>query len=314
MKWFAQAPSNIALIKYMGKNDAKRNIPYNSSLSYTLEDLQSFVEIESHNGTDDFWEPLEVPAAHPFDLHEKAQARFLAFFAQLKKHFQYEGGFTVRSYNNFPTSAGLASSASSFAALTKATARAMIDLKKIPEPSMTELAQLSQQGSGSSCRSFFAPWCIWNESGIQSVELPYEKLIHQAIIVDHEEKEIPSSEAHQLVRTSPLYEKRKQHTESRLKELTLALQNQDWQTARTLVWQEFMEMHEMFATCDTPFAYITERTQQVLDYFHDYWQQHNDGPLITMDAGPNVHLLYRADQNAMALEIKQKLLNDYDVI
>ncbi len=66
MQWFAQAPANIALIKYMGKKDQESNTPDNPSLSYTLPNLLSFVELESYAGKKDLWEPLETPGADLF--------------------------------------------------------------------------------------------------------------------------------------------------------------------------------------------------------------------------------------------------------
>ena len=91
MKWFAQAPANIALIKYMGKTQLEGNIPANPSLSYTLNDLLSFVEIEPHSGHADTWEPLDLPgdATHTFKLSDAAQQRYLAHLNYLKRQFNY---------------------------------------------------------------------------------------------------------------------------------------------------------------------------------------------------------------------------------
>ena len=110
MEWFAQAPSNIALIKYMGKKDIENNIPINSSLSYTLNNLLSSVMLETHPGKKDFWEPLDTPGSLKFVLSNDAQDRFLRHLARLKAQVNYSGAFIVRSSNNFPHSSGLASS------------------------------------------------------------------------------------------------------------------------------------------------------------------------------------------------------------
>lgn len=155
MQWFSQAPSNIALIKYMGKKDEVHNIPDNASLSYTLNNLLSSVVLETTSGRKDFWEPLEIPGAGTFILSPSAQNRFLEHLARLKEYFLFSGAFIVRSSNNFPHSSGLASSASSFAALTKCGMLALSELTNKPLPSIEIQAQLSRLGSGSSCRSFF---------------------------------------------------------------------------------------------------------------------------------------------------------------
>ena len=174
MSWFAQAPANIALIKYMGKKDRQKNIPDNPSLSYTLNNLLTDVELERNTGSCDVWEPLEPN----FVLSTAAQERFLRHLTHLKAYFNYQGHFTVRSRNNFPHSSGLASSASSFAALTKCAVSALSDITQTPPPSVEMQANFSREGSGSSCRSFFSPWAIWDEETVTPIELPYMSLIH----------------------------------------------------------------------------------------------------------------------------------------
>jgi diphosphomevalonate decarboxylase len=88
MQWFAQAPANIALIKYMGKKDSEHNIPTNPSLSYTLNNLLSSVVVETHSAKKDFWEPLDTPGAPPFALSSQGQERFLRHLARIKDYFQ----------------------------------------------------------------------------------------------------------------------------------------------------------------------------------------------------------------------------------
>src|SRR3990167_7702102 len=126
MKWSTQAPSNIALIKYMGKTNAAENQPINASFSYTLDHLQTRIELEL--STTDKWEPLItenfiIPALSPTQ-----QDRFLRHLKVIKNYFGSTENFIVRSANNFPLSCGLASSASSFSALTQVAAQALSEL------------------------------------------------------------------------------------------------------------------------------------------------------------------------------------------
>lgn len=314
MKWFAQAPANIALIKYMGKADEAHNLPSNPSLSYTLNDLLSFVEIESNHGKEDFWEALAMPAGLPFSLTEAQQEKFLNHMRFLKEQFGYDKGFTVRSCNNFPADSGLASSASSFAALTKATLRAICDLKQIPALDDSEMAKLSREGSGSSCRSFFPEWVLWDGDAVQPIELPYHNLIHHVVIVEHEGKKVPSSKAHQRVQSSPEFAGRGERAKQRLAALTQALLEKNWERSFQIVWDEFQDMHNLFETAAEPFRYKTDASEKVLADIQRYWDAKGDGPLTTMDAGANVHLLFRGDQKAEAEIIKEKFLYHYDVI
>lgn len=315
MQWFAQAPANIALIKYMGKKDKDNNIPDNPSLSYTLNNLLTNVMLETHSGKKDFWEPLEIPGALPFTLSVAAQTRFLGHLAHLKTYFNFSGGFIVRSSNNFPHSSGLASSASSFAALTKCACLALSELTQKPLPTVAIQANLSRQGSGSSCRSFFSPWALWDDEQVNAIELPYPELVHQVIVISHDEKEVPSSEAHQRIRTSPHYATRSERAKLNLETLLLAMQKKDWATAYHVCWDEFQDMHHLFTTCEKFFSYMSDKTNDVLSDLQNLWQREGDGPIITMDAGPNIHVLYRPEQADMARRFKQDyLIGNYDVL
>jgi diphosphomevalonate decarboxylase len=315
MQWFAQSPSNIALIKYMGKKDNESNLPDNPSLSYTLNDLVSDVELESYTGKKDFWEPLEMPGAEPMVLTLAEQQRFLQHLARIKAYFQYTGAFIVRSTNNFPHSIGLASSASSFAALTKCTVLALSELCAKPLPSIEEQAQLSMQGSGSSCRSFFSPWALWQEDKLAAIELPYAQLQHEVIIISHNEKQVSSRQAHQRVKTSPSYPERSERAKENLQHLLSVLREKDWQNAFRICWHEFQDMHYLFSTSVPPFHYMTEKSLEALRSLLDLWNRKGDGPIVTMDAGPNIHLLYRPDQAELAHEFKLNyLIGNYDVL
>jgi len=314
MKWVDHAPANIALIKYMGKEDEANNVPSNPSLSYTLDNLSTYVELESYTNSHDIWEPLDIPGFGTFDLPKEGQQRFLNHLDYLKQHFAYEGQFICRSNNNFPSDNGLASSASSFAALTKCAIDAITELKNIEAPSIETIAKLSAHGSGSSCRSFFSPWTLWQNNDIKSVELPYPNLIHHVVIVNHEAKTVPSSEAHRRVITSPHFAGRAERAQGRLKLLLSHFEAKDWLEAHNIVWQEFMDMHQLFETASEPFSYMTDKTKLVLEKLKGFWGKNNDGPLVTMDAGPNIHLLFRPDQQDMAYRMQRGFLVDYDVI
>lgn len=314
-QWLGQAPSNIALIKYMGKIDGEMNIPSNPSLSFTLNELVSNVSLECYPGKHDFWEPLHTPGISEFELSEAAQTRFLKHLAFLKEKFQYTGAFIVRSCNNFPHSSGLASSASSFAALTKCAVLALGELTNTSLPSTEIQAQWSRIGSGSSCRSFFSPWALWNGEHVEGIDLPYEQLHHEVIIISHDVKKISSSEAHQRVQTSPMFKERGFRARQNLKQLLMALESKLWQDAFQICWREFQDMHALFTSCAKPFSYMSERTIEVLAHLERLWQREGDGPLVTMDAGPNVHVLYRLDQVEMARQFRQDyLIGNFDVL
>ncbi len=299
------APSNIALIKYMGKHENSGNKPTNASLSYTLENLRTYVRLTPVESMTDQWRPFVREDLMPLELSEKGQARFLAHFQNLKSRWEISQCFLIESANNFASDCGLASSASSFAALTLAAAEAF---QKIHPQAWGDdkkvLSELSRQGSGSSCRSLFGPWALWKEEYAQPMNLPVQNLSHMVILVEDAKKQVSSSEAHKRVTTSPRFTGRVERAELRLADLSQALQFEDWHMARQIVWDEFMDMHKLFETSQPPFSYMTEGSKKVLQDCQGFWNKWQDGPLVTMDAGANVHMLFRAEQKKMFEDYK----------
>lgn len=302
--WEASAPSNIALIKYMGKRPGG-NIATNSSLSWTLDHLRSFVQIEE--SSEDSWEPH--PAWPQIEMSEVGRNKYLAHLSLLKKYFSAENYyFKIRSGNNFPSDCGIASSASSFAALTLVSAQALSALTKKAMPTKEILADWSRQGSGSSCRSFFSGFVSWTERGVEPVESVIKNMYHQAVIVSGAKKQVSSSQAHQRVQTSLLMDGRDDRAQKRFDLLKSELQktNPDWKALFEITWADFWDMHALFETSSPAFGYMQSESVDVLQKTRRWWMDQNDGPLVTMDAGPNVHLLWRNEQKEMARAFSKK--------
>lgn len=306
----ASAPANIAVIKYMGKLDSQSNVPTNSSLSLTLDDLRTYVRISTQDEKvleQDQWKALERDGCEKPQLSQSSVERFLRHFKHLKKEWNIEKNFLIESCNNFPSDCGLASSASSFAALTMAAADMFQQLNPREDVGQAEVADLSRQGSGSSCRSFFGPWTLWHKEGVRPIEFPFYGLLHQVIVVSSSHKEVSSSQAHLRVASSALFHNRAERAERRLAEFIQAMQEKNWKSAYEICWAEFWDMHALFETSRAPFGYMQPSTLEALNFFKEMWRQEGDGPIVTMDAGANVHLIWRADQESFALKTLTQL-------
>ena len=297
--WEASAPSNLALIKYAGKKD-KSNLPLNPSLSYTLDHLITKVRITPWE-EEDRWASLKNKECFPIKLSDFSIKRFLDFFQFLKKTFQLSGSCLVQSANNFPAEIGAASSASSFCALTRAAHQMAMfcsgNLDFVESLTPSCLSIISRQGSGSSCRSFFSPWALWEEEGARPVTLPFSQLKHQLVLAGSESKEISSSEAHKQIIKSPVFEGRVERAHKRLAELLSALNEQEWKGCFEIVWEEFQDLHQLYESVGI--FYRNEKSYSILNKVKEFWKKEKDGPLVTMDAGASVHLLYRPDQMKM---------------
>lgn len=211
--------------------------------------------------------------------------------------------FLIRSGNDFPAACGIASSASSFAALTKAACH-IVSEQTGQTFSNEQMSQLSQKGSGSSCRSFFSHWSLWEDQGACAVDLPFQDLLHDVVVVSEDEKDVSSSQAHERVTSSLLFKGRTERASMRLEDLTKALQSQDWRQAMQITWAEFWDMHALFETSQPSFGYMSAKSLEVLECVQSIWKQNEDGPIVTMDAGPNVHLLWRKDQAGLRSQLK----------
>ena len=300
------APSNIALIKYMGKMEG--NIPTNGSLSYTLNHLTSRVRVSAHEGRDE-WRPLGS-----FEMDQKGQQRFLNFLGVLKQENNVKESFLIESSNNFPSDCGLASSASSFAALTKGVMEAFYQVGALSRRiSDEELSGISRKGSGSSCRSFFSPWAIWEGVQAEPFESALMDIEHRVVVVHSGKKKVSSSEAHRRVPTSLQFEGRTQRANDRLNTLKRALETGEWQDVYEITWADMWDMHNLFETSQPPFYYMLPESLNVLRRVQDQWTSHKMGPIVTMDAGANVHLLYQKDDSKTGLFVEE-LSQEFKVI
>jgi len=323
----AQAPSNIALIKYMGKKDSQRNVPENASVSLTLRSLCSLAELnqDSSQGNGVKWVP-EAPALGPNDFFRSRElivpkmgdagiARVLRHVERVRKALpeilgrwgmspaSETGQWILKCANTFPASSGIASSASSFAAISLAVASAGVkDLATFEKAWENEvelrraLAGISRMGSGSSCRSFEGPWVYWEaESAFEVSQVQLPEVAHFVVLVKSQPKKVSSSEAHLQVRSSPLWEGRVQRAEARMKSVLEGLQSNDWVLLSRTVWSEFWEMHSLFHTCSEPFSYWESGTIDALAWFAP-WIKSENPPIVTMDAGPNIHIIVEKSQ------------------
>lgn len=316
------APSNIALIKYMGKLEGSGNKPTNSSLSYTLNHLRSFVKITQFNaGTEDDWQPLltnqKSEKLDKIQLSETGKHKFLSHFNFLKNQWGIKNNFLIESANNFPSDCGLASSASSFAALTLAASEVFQKIKP-QSPSFYDVRQLSRWsrlGSGSSCRSFFSPWALWAGEGAEKIELPYQDLLHMVVIVEDTVKKVSSSEAHKKVVSSEMFKGRVERAQNRIQTLIHLLRSAKWTESYQIIWDEFWDMHLLFHTSRPAFFYINGGSLEVLNLCQNFWEVHKNGPLITMDAGANIHLLFRSQDLELMKNLSQLIqAKNYKII
>ncbi len=291
----AVAHPNIALVKYWGKRDLPLNLPAVSSLSLTLSGFSTRTTV--HWGA-----AADVLQLDGDAVQGKEAERVFRFLDRIDPD---RPPVEVASSNDFPRGAGLASSASGFAALAlAATAAAGQELER------TELSRLARQGSGSACRSLWGGFVRWDKGsradGDDSVGRPVAPVEHWDLcmvvaVVDAGRKKVGSTEGMERSRlTSPYYAAWVDTAEADVEEGVAAVLARDLPRLGTVMEQSTLKMHAAMHTSWPPLLYWQPGTVACLHAVHGL-RDEGVSAWATMDAGPQVKVLC-APADAAAVE------------
>ncbi len=288
-----EAPPNIALVKYWGVRDPALALPYNSSLSVTLDRLRSRTTVRFDPALTEDRVVLNGEAARggPRD-------GVVRFLDRVRGLAGLEARASVVSANNFPTASGLASSASGFAALASAASGAA-GLALSPRG----LSQLARFGSGSASRSIFGGFVEWRAGhrpdGRDCYARPLAGPRHWPPLVDlvvlvrgAPVKEVRSQDAMQRsVATSPFYAERQRALPGRLARIRTAIAHRDADRLFPLVMEECDSFRQVCETTDPELDYLTDTSRTVLDAVVAL-NRARGRPVAayTHDAGAHVHV------------------------
>lgn len=307
----AIVPSNIAFLKYWGKTDEDRQWPANDSLSMTLSDLHTKTVCEVISDS----EHRVILNGSEVDRDHKAGAKIFKHLDFLKTALGSTSCLSIKTENSFPTGCGIASSASGLGALTLAAVAAWLDANHLDQLSelgfpAERLADLARMGSGSAFRSFMGGVVQWHrgeDPSKQNVSAPFNHnhwpLMDSVVLFSQAEKSVGSTEAHRAAWSSPMFAPRLAAVEDRLDAMKDAIDNRDMRTLGPLLEQETLEMHSVIMSAETPVRYFDKETGDFLAWIR---QQRRDLDLpvyFTLDAGPNVHLIYENHLHERVLEL-----------
>jgi diphosphomevalonate decarboxylase len=323
------APVNIAVIKYWGKRDPKLNLPTNSSLSVTLSqaDLRTHTTAScssSYSSSDS----LLLNGSLQDVSGARTQACFRELRALRKKLEDEDAGLPklsemplkIVSENNFPTAAGLASSAAGFAALVRAIAN-LYELPATP----TELSRIARQGSGSACRSLFGGYVGWEQGsaadGSDSMAFEVAPAEHWPtmraviLVVSAAKKGVSSTTGMQTtVATSSLFAARASETvPKRMQEMQKAIKEKDFESFGKVT---MMDSNSFHATClDTypPIFYLNDVSRAAIKVVESI--NAAAGKIIaayTFDAGPNAVVYYLEENEKEVAGLFKAALGDKD--
>ncbi|KAG6007577.1 hypothetical protein E4U21_005775 [Claviceps maximensis] len=312
------APVNIAVVKYWGKRDAKLNLPTNSSLSVTLSqaDLRTLTTAScsaSYTDGDSLilnGEPSDISNARTQACFRELRARRAALEASNSALPKLSAmPLKLVSENNFPTAAGLASSAAGFAALVQAIA----NLYELPD-SPSELSLIARQGSGSACRSLFGGYVAWRmgdkDDGSDSMADLVAPASHwpsmrALILVASAAKKGVSSTSgmQQTVATSGLFQQRITHVvPASMKTMEEAVMAKDFAKFAEVTMRESNSFHACCADTYPPIFYMNDVSRAAIRAVESINAE--AGKTIaayTFDAGPNCVVYYLQEDESAVL-------------
>lgn len=307
----AYAPSNIALSKYWGKRDKALNLPLNSSFSISLRDWGSTTKISPSDQDEVWFQGAPLPLDDPF------AAKVIRFTDRFRRDQQLP--LKIETSNTIPTAAGLASSASGFAALTMALVRAF-DLNLSDDT----VSMLARMGSGSATRSLWHGFARWNrgeaDDGTDSFARPLDitwRDFRIAIVpVDTGPKSHSSRDGmNHTVATSPLFAAWPARAEEDCTAIQNAVQDHDFATLGALAEANALAMHATMLAARPALSYLKPHSWQVLETL---WAARENGlqAYATMDAGANVKLIFLAEveQQIKTLFPQANLIAPFDPI
>lgn len=317
MKVSADAPSNIAIVKYWGKLPSQ--LAMNSSISFTLSKCRSYTHVEANEG--------DFSLNYLFDNNPKPQFenKILNFLKHLSENMGWEWikkySFSIESHNSFPHSAGIASSASFFASLSACLYQLRSKLSG-DDFKYEDLSSLARLGSGSAARSIGGGFQLWgaHDSVNPNFAIPLEvneefsHICDAVVIVSNSEKKLSSSQGHALMNEHPYRHTRVDIANKRCTQLQQILKKGDWKSFIELTENEAMDLHALIMSSRGNPILLRPQSLEVIDMIRAYRDQHNLNLCFTVDAGPNIHLIYDQRQSQKILPLIKELKNKYQVI
>lgn len=292
-----RSPSNIAIVKYWGKHGTQ--LPNNPSISFTLSNCFTETKItysENESMSLEFYfEGKENPAF---------KAKIEKYLNENRRYFSFLNNLdlNIESYNSFPHSSGIASSASSMSALIMC----LLEIKyKDAKIDLREASYLSRLASGSAARSVYPTMTLWgktpslpdssDEYAIPIGEMinPVFKTYHDSIlIVSSKEKSVSSRAGHSLMDNHPMAESRYATARKNTEDLLTILKQGDLEGFIRITESEANQLHDLMSTSTPSYTLKEPNTIRIIDEILNFRKDTGLPVCYTLDAGPNVHLLY----------------------
>lgn len=318
-----RSPSNLAIIKYWGKHGVQ--LPRNPSISFTLENAHTETILEYRPKESKEPEGVLLDFYFNGQPNEDFKTKVKKFLESLIKIFPFlkQLHLTVRSKNSFPHSAGIASSASSMSALALCLCSLEKDLFSTLQDK-TEFKQkasfIARLGSGSACRSVYGDMVIWGatssvEGSSDLFATPFGDQMHEIfktyhddiLIISKGEKSVSSRAGHELMDSNIYAHSRYEQAKQRFHTLISALKTGDVDEFGKIAESEALTLHALMMLSNPPFILLKPNTLSAIEKIQAFRSESGLPLYFSLDAGPNLHLLY---PDKYAMEVKNFINSD----
>lgn len=304
----AIAPSNIALVKYWGK--LENQIPANASVSFSLTNCHTKTKVQAFEKESN--EKFDFKIYFEGKENVKFREKILSFFEKTHIYLPFLSDYKweIHSENSFPHSSGIASSASSMAALALCfmqAEKALSDSVSL-EYFQQKASFLARLGSGSACRSLYPQVVVWGKheeiaGSSHLYGVPFPKDIHPVfqsyrdtiLLIDKGQKQVSSSQGHQLMHGHSFATQRFQQAQENISKITQVFQSGDLEKFIEIVESEALTLHAMMMTSLPYFILMKPNTLSVIEKVWRFRKETGTPICFTLDAGANVHLLFPKD-------------------
>lgn len=285
-----RSPSNIALVKYWGKKG--HQLPANPSLSMTLKECYTETKVTFSPAA-----KLDVVVNLDGKINERFAAKILKFIGTLKEELPWTQGLSlhIETKNTFPHGTGIASSASGMSAL----ALCLTDYMQpgMDDDFMKRASFLARLASGSACRSVYGGFTTWGDvsdlyASPVSVHKDLAHLHDTIVVVSSEEKKISSTAGHDRMTDHAFREARYQQAKTNFYRMKDAMRAGDIEEVGKLTENEAFSLHAMMMTAPNSFTLMKPQTLMAIELIRDFRRESKLPLYFTLDAGPNLHLIY----------------------
>ncbi len=319
------SPSNIAIIKYWGKHGIQ--LPMNPSLSFTLSDCKTktCVEWQENANQKNCSIEFRYDGKPKQEFEDKLRKYILSLepiLPSLKKlHLK------IDSVNTFPHSAGIASSASAMSALALClvSVENQLSNQQLNDAAFFRSASfIARIGSGSAARSLYplaSMWGAFNEIMDSSDEfaIPFEKELHPTFknvqdcifLVNQNEKFISSRAGHQLMENHPYRSGRIDQAIKNVSLLIQVLREGHWQLFTSVCEEEALSLHGLMMSSNPGYILLEPESLRILAEIKQFRKETQLPLAFTIDAGPNIHLLYPSEVKSQVHSWIQNQFSEY---